>query len=559
MEKKVVWITSGIEQQDGGEYFSSLASNRYRLLAFRELLQRRGYRIVIADMIHSSDDELESLARLKPHLVVVGKTFPSAKSTSGELIGTKVLRIVDTLRQNGARVGLDFNDDHFDRKEVFDFYRRLLAPGASLVASTETMVELLAQRFSLPAHLIGDPFLAPREAPRRYRGKEKGQGMLSGVLNKWLKQPRLRLAWFGNATNWSAFADLLPQLAAFSDRVPLLIRVVCAPSRGIEQTLREWNQAHHGDMLIEFVPWSEEDTWLTLSDSHVVVLPADNVEASVKSPNRLIDSIRCGCFVVGTPIKSYLSFKDYCWLGENIIDGLSWYLAHPEEAQEKVSVAQGVLDTSCSPERISEAWAAFFETVLVSPQPNIVLPKSSSSLERLGAIKLNLGCGDKILDGYVNVDVVASRKGRSPDVISDIKDLQVFEDGYADQVLAVHVIEHFWRWEVLAVLTEWMRVLKPGGELILECPNLRAACEVFLKSPDAGSQADARGQRTMWVFYGDPAWQDPLMIHRWGYTPDSLAAVMAEAGFVDIHQAPAQFKLREPRDMRMVGTKPLAR
>jgi hypothetical protein len=57
------------------------------------------------------------------------------------------------------------------------------------------------------------------------------------------------------------------------------------------------------------------------------------------------------------------------------------------------------------------------------------------------------------------------------------------------------------------------------------------------------------------VFYGDPRWQDPLMVHRWGYTPRSLAQVMAQAGLVEIRQEPAQFKLREPRDMRVVGVK----
>jgi hypothetical protein len=45
------------------------------------------------------------------------------------------------------------------------------------------------------------------------------------------------------------------------------------------------------------------------------------------------------------------------------------------------------------------------------------------------------------------------------------------------------------------------------------------------------------------------------MVHRWGYTPASLAALMSEVGLVNIRQEPAQFKLREPRDMRMVGEK----
>jgi SAM-dependent methyltransferase len=171
-------------------------------------------------------------------------------------------------------------------------------------------------------------------------------------------------------------------------------------------------------------------------------------------------------------------------------------------------------------------------------------------------MKLNLGCGDKILPGYVNVDVAASRAGKHPDVLCDLHRLTPFEDNSVDEILSVHVVEHFWRWEVVGILKEWVRVLKPGGPMILECPNLKSACESFLADPDSFSGPGAEGQRTMWVFYGDPAWRDPLMVHRWGYTPLSLARGMHEAGMVNIRQEQAQFKLREPRDMRVVGEKP---
>jgi SAM-dependent methyltransferase len=155
----------------------------------------------------------------------------------------------------------------------------------------------------------------------------------------------------------------------------------------------------------------------------------------------------------------------------------------------------------------------------------------------------------------VNVDVAESRAGRTPDVLCDLHRLTPFADASADEILSVHVVEHFWRWEVLDVLREWVRVLRPGGRMILECPNLISACEAFLADPERMSGPGNEGQRTMWVFYGDPAWQDPLMVHRWGYTPQSLARLMQEAGLVNVRQEPAQFKLREPRDMRVVGEK----
>ena len=108
-------------------------------------------------------------------------------------------------------------------------------------------------------------------------------------------------------------------------------------------------------------------------------------------------------------------------------------------------------------------------------------------------IKLNLGCGDKILANYINVDVASERVGKKPDVISDIRKL-TFGDNYADEILSVHVIEHFWRWEVLGILKEWFRVLKPGGKIIIECPNLESACQEFLKNPDLFSGSGAEGQ-----------------------------------------------------------------
>ena len=71
-------------------------------------------------------------------------------------------------------------------------------------------------------------------------------------------------------------------------------------------------------------------------------------------------------------------------------------------------------------------------------------------------IRLNLGCGDKILENYINVDVASERKGKKPDVISDIRKL-TFDDNYADEILSVHVIEHFsYHTGQITTLTKWL-------------------------------------------------------------------------------------------------------
>lgn len=172
-----------------------------------------------------------------------------------------------------------------------------------------------------------------------------------------------------------------------------------------------------------------------------------------------------------------------------------------------------------------------------------------------GRMRLNLGCGDKILPEYVNIDIAPSRRGTCPDFLSDVRELKL-PDQFADEVLAVHVIEHFYFWEAEEVLREWVRVLKPGGELILELPNLESAARALIENPSAAGSPGKEGQLSMWVFYGDPSWKDPLMCHRWGYTPDSMKALLTRIGLKEVRQERAVYKKREPRDMRIVGVKP---
>lgn len=157
-------------------------------------------------------------------------------------------------------------------------------------------------------------------------------------------------------------------------------------------------------------------------------------------------------------------------------------------------------------------------------------------------LKLNLGGGNKRIEGFTNVDL-----DPQCEVNADLRELP-YADNSVDEAIAVHVIEHFYHWEVQDLLAEWRRVLKPGAKLILECPNLDSLARAML------SPFEVPDQYHMWGLYGDPKHKNPLMCHKWGYTPKTLAAELSAAGFVNITQAPAQYKV-PVRDMRIVGTK----
>jgi predicted SAM-dependent methyltransferase len=162
------------------------------------------------------------------------------------------------------------------------------------------------------------------------------------------------------------------------------------------------------------------------------------------------------------------------------------------------------------------------------------------------AVRLNLGCGGKILAGYINCDFEDNHSGIKPDVVCDVRKLP-FEDEYADEILAVHLVEHFYPWEAEEILGDWKRVLKPGGRLVLELPCLEKIIAAFMESPISI-------RKTWWGLYGDPRYRNPHMVHKWAYSVPMIKELVGSIGFQDVKAKEAQFHLKQ-RDMRIEAVK----
>lgn len=78
--------------------------------------------------------------------------------------------------------------------------------------------------------------------------------------------------------------------------------------------------------------------------------------------------------------------------------------------------------------------------------------------------KLNLGCYDNILDGYVNLDI--KKFNDKIDVIHNLEEFPYpFDDCIFEEVYARYILDHIDRNKLVNVFKEIYRILKPNGKL----------------------------------------------------------------------------------------------
>ena len=92
--------------------------------------------------------------------------------------------------------------------------------------------------------------------------------------------------------------------------------------------------------------------------------------------------------------------------------------------------------------------------------------------------RLHLGCGSSHLDGYCNIDMI---KTEATDVVGNIVILGQFNANSVHQILSEHALEHLSFRRAEMALTRWFELLMPGGELIVETPDMLETCSEFCR------------------------------------------------------------------------------
>src|SRR5215469_2375373 len=126
-----------------------------------------------------------------------------------------------------------------------------------------------------------------------------------------------------------------------------------------------------------------------------------------------------------------------------------------------------------------------------------------------------------------------------PDIVCSITDISPVAANSVDAVWSSHNLEHLQRHEVPLALTEFIRVLKPRGLLLLTLPDLQQVAQLVVEDrlEDSAYISQSGPITALDMIFGHTAslaLGNPFMAHRTGFTARTSYKLLTEAGFVEV-------------------------
>lgn len=152
--------------------------------------------------------------------------------------------------------------------------------------------------------------------------------------------------------------------------------------------------------------------------------------------------------------------------------------------------------------------------------------------------RLHLGCGGRRVSGWLNVDVAAS------DFDVDLTSRLPWRAGSFDAIVSQHFIEHLELFsELLPLFQELRRVLRPGGEIWLSCPDMEKVCRSYLdgRVTELVNDRGGRGDLSHSAEGAPPPQIVNDLFHQWGehknlFDYELLEWALANSGFTEIRK-----------------------
>lgn len=145
-------------------------------------------------------------------------------------------------------------------------------------------------------------------------------------------------------------------------------------------------------------------------------------------------------------------------------------------------------------------------------------------------MKLNIGCGPDLREGFINID--GSDKVGA-DMVVDLDKTKLrdhFQSGQFEFILAQDIIEHFYHWEAVEILKDCHGLLKDGGILQVRVPD----CEQIINSnkPIEDKLIMLFGGQDLLKTRSEERKLYPnYFCHKYGWTRQSMVGLLLDLGY----------------------------
>jgi hypothetical protein len=247
------------------------------------------------------------------------------------------LQHIESARQRGARIVIDYTDHHLETGTPADLFYRTAFAGADLaICSSTHLAKLIRPYFNGPIQMIEDPIEVPIVPPAK-----RNQDVKTAL-------------WVGHSTNLPYLLDFLCNDFTLTEPMRLIAMTNAYPLA--EKDTRTLTKPHLENLEICVVPWSLPDMVTVASLSDVCWIPAGlkSKRKSGASSNRLLTALALGLPVAADELASYLPFRKY--FASLHTPEFSKFMQEPHEYFEAVSEAQIHIAKHYTQDAIGSQW-----------------------------------------------------------------------------------------------------------------------------------------------------------------------------------------------------------
>ena len=156
---------------------------------------------------------------------------------------------------------------------------------------------------------------------------------------------------------------------------------------------------------------------------------------------------------------------------------------------------------------------------------------------------LHVGCGPEDISHIKGFEIDDWKEIRfdidesaNPDIVGSLTDMKLVETASVDAVYSAYNIDHIFPHEVPIALSEFYRVLKDDGLVVIKCPDIQRVCEAIVQDKllDTLYESPIGPVSAIDIMYGNRkeiSAGNFYMEKKVGFTYSVLNGAFAEAGF----------------------------